>query len=241
MLTLEEYGYSELYASLAEVTTEADYLYAIMNLQNGMVDAVLIDEVVAQYKLTQLGDDSLVCTGSLCDDLYGIGFRKADEALEKAVYDTLIEMERPYGRTLATSCEVNGVPSDMTLVVNEDGTGKLTISNDNGIDELDGTWTDWANFNLIYQDWPEKGKDMLLKKHGIYLRFAGEEPGTTGLKPSDFDIRITFTYEFDTCDVREAENGKYLIYSPLKGSPVDFKSIMSSTSPLMQPIWRVMD
>ena len=156
-------------------------------------------------------------------------------------YDTLIEMERPYGRTLAASCEVNGVPSDMTLVVNEDGTGKLTISNDNGIDELDGTWTDWANFNLIYQDWPEKGKDMLLKKHGIYLRFAGEEPGTTGLKPSDFDIRITFTYEFDTCDVREAENGKYLIYSPLKGSPVDFKSLMSSKSPLMQPLWRVMD
>lgn len=94
VLTLEEYGYSELYASLAEVTTEADYLYAIMNLQNGMVDAVLIDEVVAQYKLTQLGDDSLVCTGSLCDDLYGIGFRKADEALEKAVYDTLIEMAK---------------------------------------------------------------------------------------------------------------------------------------------------
>ena len=94
VLTLEEYGYSELYASLAEVTTEADYLYAIMNLQNGMVDAVLIDEVVAQYKLTQLGDESLVCTGSLCDDLYGIGFRKADEALEKAVYDTLIEMAK---------------------------------------------------------------------------------------------------------------------------------------------------
>ena len=94
VLTLEEYGYSELYASLAEVTTEADYLYAIMNLQSGMVDAVLIDEVVAQYKLTQLGDDSLVCTGSLCDDLYGIGFRKADEALEKAVYDTLIEMAK---------------------------------------------------------------------------------------------------------------------------------------------------
>ena len=89
VLTLEEYGYS-----LAEVTTEADYLYAIMNLQNGMVDAVLIDEVVAQYKLTQLGDESLVCTGSLCDDLYGIGFRKADEALEKAVYDTLIEMAK---------------------------------------------------------------------------------------------------------------------------------------------------
>lgn len=156
-------------------------------------------------------------------------------------YDTLIEMARPYGRTLVASCEVNEIPSDMKLVVNEDGTARLTLTNDNGTDELDGTWTDWATFNLIYKDWPEEGKDMMLKKEGIYLRFAGEEPGVSGLKPSDFDIRITFTYKFDTCEVKEAEDGKYLIYSPVTGAAVDFKSLMSSKSPLMQPLWRVAD
>ena len=103
VLTLEEYGYAEVYASIGQLTTEDDYLYAIMNLQNGMVDAVLIDEVVAQYELSLLGDDSLICVGSLCDDLYGIGFRKDDVALEQAVYNTLIEMAND--GTVAKICE----------------------------------------------------------------------------------------------------------------------------------------
>lgn len=94
VLTIADYGYQDVYASIGEVITEADYLYAIMNLKNGMVDAVLIDEVVAEYELSKLGDDTLVCVGNLCDDLYGIGFRKADEALMNAVFSTLIEMAK---------------------------------------------------------------------------------------------------------------------------------------------------
>ncbi|MBQ6716594.1 MAG: amino acid ABC transporter substrate-binding protein [Clostridia bacterium] len=94
VLTIADYGYQDVYASIAEVITEADYLYAIMNLKNGMVDAVLIDEVVAQYELSKLNDESLVCVGNLCDDLYGIGFRKADVALMNAVYSALIDMAK---------------------------------------------------------------------------------------------------------------------------------------------------
>lgn len=92
VLTIADYGYQDVYASVAEVITEAEYLTAIMNLKNDMVDAVLIDEVVGQYELSKLQDDTLVCVGSLCDDLYGIGFRKADVALKTAVFDTLIAM-----------------------------------------------------------------------------------------------------------------------------------------------------
>ncbi len=94
VLTIADYGYQDVYASIGEVITEADYLYAIMNLKNGMVDAVLIDEVVAQYELAKLGDETLVCVGNLCDDLYGIGFRKADVALMNAVYGALIDMAK---------------------------------------------------------------------------------------------------------------------------------------------------
>lgn len=94
VLTIADYGYQDVYASIGEVITEADYLYAIMNLQNGMVDAVLIDEVVAEYELSKMDDDSLVCVGNLCDDLYGIGFRKGEEALMNAVYGALIEMAK---------------------------------------------------------------------------------------------------------------------------------------------------
>ena len=92
VLTLEEYGYAEIYAAVAEVKTVADYLTAIIDLQNGMVDAVLIDEVVGQYELAQIGDETLVCVGSLCDDLYGIAFAKGNVALEEAVWNTLVEM-----------------------------------------------------------------------------------------------------------------------------------------------------
>ncbi len=94
VLTIADYGYQDVYASIAEVITEADYLYAIMNLKNGMVDAVLIDEVVAQYELSKLNDETLICVGNLCDDLYGIGFRKADVALMNAVYSALIDMAK---------------------------------------------------------------------------------------------------------------------------------------------------
>ncbi|MBQ4157167.1 MAG: amino acid ABC transporter substrate-binding protein [Clostridia bacterium] len=94
VLTIAEYGYQDVYASIGEVITEADYLYAIMNLKNGMVDAVLIDEVVAEYELSKLNDDTLICVGNLCDDLYGIGFRKADAALMNAVYSALIDMAK---------------------------------------------------------------------------------------------------------------------------------------------------
>ena len=92
VLTLEEYGYTDIYLSMAQVLTEDEYLSAIMDLQNGMVDAVLIDEVVGQYELSLIQDDTLVCVGSLCDDLYGIGFRKADVALEQAVWNALVEL-----------------------------------------------------------------------------------------------------------------------------------------------------
>ena len=92
VITLEEYGYADVYASIAELKTAAEYLTAIIDLQNDMIDAVLIDEVVAQYELAQIGDENLVCVGSLCDDLYGIGFRKADEALEQAVWAALTDM-----------------------------------------------------------------------------------------------------------------------------------------------------
>ena len=42
---------------------------------HGGVDGVLIDLVVAEYRIAGLGDDSLVVVDSLEDDLYGIGFR----------------------------------------------------------------------------------------------------------------------------------------------------------------------
>ena len=88
--TYEEYA--ELYAAV-NVLAYDEYLTALMDLQQGGVDAVLIDLVVAEYRIAGLQDDSLIVVGSLEDDLYGIGFRKTDVALRDAVNALLIEME----------------------------------------------------------------------------------------------------------------------------------------------------
>lgn len=86
--------YAEYYKSLGEVLAYQDYLTAIMDLQNGNVDAVLIDKVVANYQVTKIGDKSLTTIDSLADDYYCVGFRKDDIALRDAVNEALKAMAK---------------------------------------------------------------------------------------------------------------------------------------------------
>ena len=89
---LETYEqYADFYGSV-EVLAFEEYLTALMDLQKGGVDGVLIDLVVAEFRIAGLGDDSLVIIDELEDDLYGVGFRKADEALRDKVNEILLEM-----------------------------------------------------------------------------------------------------------------------------------------------------
>ena len=89
---LETYEqYADFYASV-NVLAFDEYLTALMDLQKGGVDGVLIDLVVAEFRIAGLGDDSLVVIDELEDDLYGIGFRKADVALRDKVNAILLEM-----------------------------------------------------------------------------------------------------------------------------------------------------
>lgn len=87
-------AYAEYMASLKEVRTYPDYLSAIMDMQNGNVDAILIDLVVANFQMANLKDESLFTMDNLEDDLYCIGFRKEDVALRDAVNGVLVEMAK---------------------------------------------------------------------------------------------------------------------------------------------------
>lgn len=90
---LETYPqYADFFASV-NVLAYDEYLTALMDLQQGGVDGVLIDLVVAEYRIAGLGDSSLVVIDSLENDLYGIGFRKGDVALRDAVNAILLEMQ----------------------------------------------------------------------------------------------------------------------------------------------------
>ncbi len=87
-------GLAEFYGSLGEVLAYPDYLTAIMDMQNGSIDGILIDLVVANYQLKQIGDESLFTIDNLADDYYAVGFRKEDVALRDAVNEVLKEMAK---------------------------------------------------------------------------------------------------------------------------------------------------
>lgn len=93
----EEVLETEKYADFKDsvtVNTYDDYLTALMALQQGREDGVLIDLVVAEFRIAGLGDESLVVVDTLEDDLYGIGFRKEDVALRDKVNEILFEMAK---------------------------------------------------------------------------------------------------------------------------------------------------
>ena len=99
--------------SFGEVLPFEDYLTALMDLQQGGVDAVAIDLVVANFHLASIGDDALESTIALSDDNYGVGFRKEDVALCQKTEEILMDMKAD-GTLAAISTTWFG--SDITVV-----------------------------------------------------------------------------------------------------------------------------
>ncbi len=110
---LEGEEFADYYKSLGEVLGYADYPTAIMDLQNGNIEAVLIDQVVANYKLKDIGDASLFTIDNLADDFYAIGFRKEDVALRDKVNEVLKAMAKD-GKVAEISAKWFG--SDISLI-----------------------------------------------------------------------------------------------------------------------------
>lgn len=79
--------------SLKQVNPFGDYSTALMDLETGNSDAVLMDSIVADYMITSAGKDYKVLDETLLEDKYAVGFRKGDEALCKAVEDALKELK----------------------------------------------------------------------------------------------------------------------------------------------------
>lgn len=105
--------YAELAATFQEVLGFDEYLTALMDLQNGGCDAVLMDLVVGDYRINGMGATDLTAAVALADDNYGVGFRKADEALRDKVQELLVEMKKD--GTLA-EISVKWFGSDITVV-----------------------------------------------------------------------------------------------------------------------------
>ena len=71
--------------SLDEVIEFKENLTALMDLEIGGVDGVVMDLVVANYSIQTSGNDFRVLDETLTEEEYAIGFRKNDIALRDAV------------------------------------------------------------------------------------------------------------------------------------------------------------
>lgn len=85
--------------SLSNVVQIDDYTKAILEIQNGTIDAISIDEVVARFYLKNQPDAFRILEEggtpiSLASEDYVVGMRKNDLALTEKINDTLKEMAK---------------------------------------------------------------------------------------------------------------------------------------------------
>lgn len=78
--------------TLKEVVAFDNNVTALMDLDNQNSDAVLLDEIVANYYIAQKNADYRVLEESLAPEQYAIGFRKQDVALTQEVNNLLLAM-----------------------------------------------------------------------------------------------------------------------------------------------------
>ncbi|CAB1254537.1 L-cystine-binding protein tcyA [Ruminococcaceae bacterium BL-6] len=95
---LNDAANKEFKASLKEVVKIDDYSKAVLEIQNGTIDAISIDEVIARFYLTKepnayrILENSDGSPISLATEDYVVGFRKNDKALKQQIDKTLQEM-----------------------------------------------------------------------------------------------------------------------------------------------------
>jgi polar amino acid transport system substrate-binding protein len=79
-------------ASLKDIVEYKDFLTALMDLDVGGIDGVVIDLVVANDNINRSGKAFRILKETLGDEEFGIGFRKNDKALADKVWETLLAM-----------------------------------------------------------------------------------------------------------------------------------------------------
>ena len=85
-------GNSELTSTFAELIQVDSYLNAMMELETGSVDAIVMDEIVARYQITTSGKDFKVLDEAISTEEYGVGFLHGNTELRDKVQKALEEM-----------------------------------------------------------------------------------------------------------------------------------------------------
>ncbi len=79
-------------STFKELKQIGDYNTALMNLESGAVDAVCMDNGVANYNLAKSPDKYKVLSDIISKEQYAIGFKKGNTELKDTVEKTLLEM-----------------------------------------------------------------------------------------------------------------------------------------------------
>ena len=82
----------DLANTFGQLLTTPDYNTAFMDLEQGAVDAVAIDVIVAGYQIKQRNADFKILDDSLSEEEYGVGFKKGNTELRDKVQGALEEM-----------------------------------------------------------------------------------------------------------------------------------------------------
>ncbi len=79
-------------SKLNEVVFYDDNMAALLDLEKGGIDVVLLDEIVARYYMQMKDKGFRLLDEALAEEEFGIGFRKGDKKLMQKVQETLNEM-----------------------------------------------------------------------------------------------------------------------------------------------------
>lgn len=93
---------SSIYSKVQEVVKFNTFNDALMDLNSGRIDAIVIDEIMARYVATTVSYSLVVTDVSLGDEEYGIGFRLEENEL-RAKVDEILDMLSETGKTAEIS------------------------------------------------------------------------------------------------------------------------------------------
>lgn len=85
---------SNMYSTFADVITYEENITAFMDLEINQIDCVFLDNVVANYYISENKKSYVVLEEGMEDEEYAIGFRKGDTALCEKVNELLIKMKK---------------------------------------------------------------------------------------------------------------------------------------------------
>lgn len=85
---------SETYKTLNQTVAYADNITAFMDLETNQIDAVFVDEVLANYYIATNNKNYNQIEQALEEEQYAIGFRKQDNELCNKVNEILKEIKK---------------------------------------------------------------------------------------------------------------------------------------------------